>query len=393
MPSSTIGGVILVARATYSFPTCVEFGAGALASLPQHVRRLGHRVFLVTDPGLAELPVFTAVTAVLDAAEIPWSATTGISPNPLASECEAGADDCLGAGADVIVGLGGGSSLDGAKGIALMTTHPGPMVGYDDADGGSDRITEDIPPVIAIPTTAGTGSEVGRSTVVVDDDTRRKVVVFSPHLMPAVALIDADLMVSMPPWLTAATGFDALTHNLEALTSLGYHPMADGLALEGLALVDQHLAAAYGNPNNVTAREGMAMAAMMGATAFQKGLGATHSLAHPLSSLAGMHHGLANAVLLPYVMSFNSEVAANGYDLVARRIGWEGALQSWVTSLRSELGIPATLTEAGVDGGLLEALASQAIEDPCHQSNPRPCTREDMVRLYRAAFDGRLDVT
>jgi len=360
--------------------------------LPEHVRAHGHAALIVTDPGMVDLPIFERVTAVLSDGEIPWTLLSSISPNPLASECEAGGDAYRRSGADVIVGVGGGSALDGAKGVALMATHPAPMISYDDATGGYERISDEVPPVIAIPTTAGTGSEVGRSTVVVDDETHRKIVVFSPHLMPRVALIDPELMTGMPQWLTAATGFDALTHNLEALTALGYHPMADGIALEAIALCAEHLGRALENPNDVEAREGMAMAAMMGATAFQKGLGVCHSLAHPLSSLAGMHHGLANAVLLPYVIAFNQEVAAKAYALVERRIECDGDLLHWVVDLKTRAGIPHTLSEAGIDRSLLGALAEQALDDACHRSNPRPCSLKSMTKLYEAAFDGHLDV-
>jgi alcohol dehydrogenase class IV len=378
-------------RTSYSFPTTIDFGEGALGSLPEHVRAYGHTVLVVTDPGMAELPVFAQVLAVLDDGDIPYSVLSTISPNPLASECEAGGELFRATGADVIVGVGGGSALDGAKGVALMATHPAPMIAYDDALGGSEKISDDVPPVIAIPTTAGTGSEVGRSTVVVDSSRARKIVVFSPHLMPRVALIDPALMTSMPAGLTAATGFDALTHNLEALTALGYHPMADGIALEGLALVAAHLSRAVQVPDDLAARGGMAMAALMGATAFQKGLGVCHSLAHPLSSLAQMHHGLANAVLLPYVVSFNRDVAGDAYRLVSDRLGC-GDLVPWLVALRAELGIPHTLAEAGIDRGLIQALAEQAIDDACHASNPRPCSLGHMVRLYEAAFDGDLEV-
>ncbi len=381
-------------RTSFSYPTHVEFGAGALASLPDQVRRLGGRqVFIVTDPGVRALPLFDRITRTLDAASIPWSATSDISPNPIATECEIGGAAFAASGADIVLGVGGGSALDGAKGVALMATHAPPIVGYDDAQGGCELIRDDVPPVICIPTTAGTGSEVGRATVVVDPDTNKKVVVFSPHLMPRVALIDPELMTGMPGWLTAATGFDALTHNLEALVAIGYHPMADGIALEGIVMASRHLAKAVVAPTDIPAREGMAMSAMMGATAFQKGLGAAHSLAHPLGTLAGMHHGLANAVVLPYVVSFNAREAADAYASVEARLGLgAGGLQTWLVDLRQTLEIPHTLTDAGVDRALLEPLSDQAVADGCHTLNPRPCDRDALRRLYVAAFDGDLAV-
>ncbi len=377
-------------RTRFSYPTLVEFGAGALESLPGHVRALGRKAFVVTDPGVRRLPLFDKVMAVLADAGIEATATDAVSPNPLARECEAGGRALQASGADVVIGLGGGSALDAAKGIALMATHGGRIVDYDDAKGGDKLIRADVPPVICIPTTAGTGSEVGRSTVVIDEDTHTKVVVFSPYLMPKVAIADPALMVGMPAWLTAATGFDALTHNLEALVAKGYHPMADGIALEGIAQVHAHLGTAYREPTDLAARGGMAMAAMMGATAFQKGLGAAHSLAHPLGSLAGVHHGLANAIVLPYVAAFNREAAAAGYSLVERRLSLGGSVLDWLLALRRELGIPHTLAEAGVSRDLLEALSDQAIADGCHGSNPRPCSRDDLRALFVAAFDGTI---
>ncbi|MCB9786323.1 MAG: iron-containing alcohol dehydrogenase [Deltaproteobacteria bacterium] len=377
-------------RTSFSFPTTIEFGAGALASLPDHVRARGSRAFVVTDPGVRGLPIFDRVMAVLADAGIVATSTDAISPNPLAGECEAGGRALRASGADVVIGLGGGSALDAAKGVALMATHEGRIVDYDDAKGGWKLIRADVPPVICIPTTAGTGSEVGRSTVVIDEDTHTKVVVFSPFLMPKVAIVDPELMVGMPAWLTAATGFDALTHNLEAFVAKGFHPMADGIALEGIAQVHTHLVTACRKPADLTARGGMAMAAMMGATAFQKGLGAAHSLAHPLGSLAGVHHGLANAVVLPYVVAFNREAAAERYALVERRLGLSEGLMEWLLALRRDIGIPHTLGEAGVSRALLEALSDQAIADGCHGSNPRPCSRDDLRNLYVAAFDGNL---
>ena len=376
--------------ANFSFPTAVDFGAGSIARLPDYVRHYGGRALVVTDAGLAKLPVFAQLLAVLDEAEVAYGVTTAFSPNPLSVECEAGGVELAASGATVVVGFGGGSAIDAAKGMALMATHAPPMLQYDDALGGYDLIRDDLLPVIAVPTTAGTGSEVGRSTVVVDPVAHRKVVVFSPLLMPRVALIDPELMVGMPSWLTAATGFDALTHNLEALVSKGFHPLADGIALEGIALVDANLATAGREPGDLEARGAMAMAALMGATAFQKGLGAAHSLAHPLGTLAGVHHGLANAIVLPYVVAFNHDAVGDAFHIIERRLDLPGTLLERLIGLRAELGIPHTLTAAGVDRGLLEALSDQAFEDVCHGLNPRPCTRDDLRDLYIAAFDGDL---
>lgn len=375
-------------EASFSFPTSIDVGPGVLRKLPEHVRRLGSSAFIVTEKGVAALPLFSDICAVLTDAGIPWEMTDRISPNPYASECEAGGGDFRASGCDVIIGVGGGSALDGAKGIALMATHRDPMVSYDDALGGDERIDDTVPPIICIPTTAGTGSEVGRSTVVIDEETHRKVVVFSPYLLPKVALLDPELMVGLPPHLTAATGFDALTHNLEALVAKGYHPLCDALAMEGLALCHQFLERAVRTPDDLEARQGMAVASLMGATAFQKGLGAAHSLAHPLSSLAGMHHGLANAIVLPYVVTFNAQHATKAYERVKRNLQLEEGVLEWILGLRKALDIPHTLTEAGVDSTLLEALSEQAYADACHMTNPRTCHPDDFTRLYEAAFKG-----
>jgi 4-hydroxybutyrate dehydrogenase len=373
----------------FSYPTRVELACGGIRRLPSLIQEFGSKALIVTDPGLVDLPVFEQVLKPLKNADVPFEVFSSISPNPVATECEDGAQVYRRTGADVIVGVGGGSALDGAKGIALMATHPEPIVEYDDAKGGYERIEDRLPPMICVPTTAGTGSEVGRSTVVVNPETNKKVVVFSPYLMPDVALVDPELHTTMPSWLTAATGFDALTHNLEAYTATGYHPLCDGLALEGLSLCHTHLKSVFADPGNLEARRGMAMAALMGATAFQKGLGAAHSLAHPLSTISGLHHGLANAIVLPYVVAFNAEAAEPAYRIVARRLGLETDLWDWIVELRQWLNIPHTLKEAGVDSGDLDALTGQAIEDSCHLTNPRACTRSCMAELYQAAFEGR----
>ncbi|MGM0575623.1 MAG: iron-containing alcohol dehydrogenase [Myxococcota bacterium] len=378
-------------RATFTFPTLIEFGAGAVQSLADHVRRLGSRVLIVTDPTVRELPLFAEVGGVLDEAGIPWTVTSDVSPNPQAAECDAGGKALRESGADVVVGLGGGSSIDAAKGIALMGTHEGHIADYAVTKGGVGRIRADVPPIIAIPTTAGTGSEVGRSTVVIDPDSGSKVMIASSHLMPSVAISDAALMVGMPAWLTAATGFDALTHNLESLVARGYHPMAEGIALEGLLLCKRHLPVACQTPDDIEAREGMAMAAMMGAVAFQKDLGAAHSLAHPLGAVAGVQHGLANAIVLPYVVAYNREVARDGFAQAERLLEIDD-VNAWILDLRKDLGIPHTLTEAGVSRDLLDALVDQAVDDACHATNPRPCTKDDLRRLFEAAFDGDLEV-
>ena len=290
-------------------------------------------------------------------------------------------------GADFLVAVGGGSPLDTAKLIALKTTHERPLVDYDDATGGDRFIGANVPPIIAIPTTAGTGSEVGRSGVVTLEANHRKTVIFSPHLLAKVAILDPELTVSMPARVTAATGFDALTHCLEAYCSLGDHPMADAIALGGLELCAQHLARAVEQGADLDARGGMMKAAMMGAVAFQKGLGACHSLAHPLSSEKGMHHGLANALCLPAVVDFNQSVVGAKLDRVRAILDPSAkTCADALRALRKHVGLPGGLGAEGVTKADIPKLADKAMEDACHRSNPRPCTKDDLARLYAASL-------
>jgi alcohol dehydrogenase class IV len=292
------------------------------------------------------------------------------------------------------VGLGGGAPIDVAKLVRLASTHSLPLAEYDDAIGGDAKVTQPMPPMIAVPTTAGTGSEVGRSGVVTLVETGRKTVIFSPRLIPDVAILDPVLTVSLPPRLTAATGFDALTHNVEAYCAKGDHPMADAIALEGIELIAKHLPVAVADGKNLEARGAMLKAAMMGAVAFQKGLGVCHALAHPLGAELGMHHGLANALCLPAVLDFNRTATTMRIARIARILGVKGKdvdtlafeCSGKVRALRKELGLPNGLREADVSDEQLPELAALAYADVIHQSNPRTCTKDDMLSLYRASL-------
>jgi len=366
---------------TFSFPTTILFGAGAIERLPEelHKRGISHPL-LVTDAGLARTPVFARVRSLAPAAVF-----CGVEPNPTEDNVAEGVacyheNRCNG-----VVGLGGGSPLDAAKAIRLKVTHELPLAEYDDLLDGANRISANVAPYIAIATTAGTGSEVSRSTVITITATNRKTVVFSPHLMPTVAIADPELTLDLPGRLTAGTGMDAFTHNVEAYIAKGYHPICDAIAISGAGLVWDNLPRAMAEPRDLEARANMMMASMMGAIAFQKGLGAVHSLAHPLSSDCGMHHGTANAVLLPVVLEFNRPaVAGRLADLEAQLGGGEIAAQ--VRDLNRRVGIAPRLRDYGVAEAVLSALADKAIQDGCHQLNPRPCTREDLLALYRAAY-------
>jgi len=379
--------------AIWSFPTRIVFGTGAVREVGNEAKRLGaSRALVVADQGVVAAGLLRPVEASLRAAGLAVATFAGVDPNPVEKNVHDGVRAYRESESDLVVAVGGGSPLDVGKIIRLKArpgVHERPLVDYDDATGGDEHITASVPPMLAVPTTAGTGSEVGRSGVVTLDANGRKTVIFSPYLMPSAAILDPELTVSMPPRTTAATGFDALTHCLEAYVALGDHPMADAIALGGLGLVARYLGRAVANPSDVEARGGMMKAAMMGAVAFQKGLGACHSLAHPLSNLCKLHHGLANALCLPAVVDFNAAVAEARLGEAARALGAEPSspgLSAKLRELRTELGLPDSLRAAGVKPEQLEPLADGAIEDACHRSNPRPCTRADLLALYQASL-------
>ncbi len=360
----------------FSFPTRIVFGNGAHEFVIKEAPAGARKALLVTDPGMVHLDVFNLLKARLEAAGLAYAVFSGISPNPTAADVAAGAAAYRSAGCDWIVAMGGGSAIDGAKGIRLMVTHPGDILEYDDGKAGSDRISADMPVMVAIPTTAGTGSEVGRSTVVTDPATNRKVVVFSPFLMPTAAIVDPDLMVGLPGKLTAATGMDALAHCVEAYCATGFHPICDAIALGGARLVLGALERAVWAGQDLEARTDMAMAATMGAIAFQKGLGLCHSLAHPLSTVAGVHHGLANGIMLWRVMEFNREALGERMTDLARAMDVPDGPNA-VRVLASQIGIPEALSEVGVTGDMLPELIAQAWDDACHRSNPRRVWKPD----------------
>lgn len=380
----------------WSFPTRTVFGRGAVAECgPEAVALGGTRVLIVGDQGIEAAGVLEPVRRSLDASSIAHETVLDVSSNPVESEVLGAARAYDASQANMIVGVGGGSVLDVAKLVRLAVTHPGPLALYDDAVGGGDNIVGPLPPMIAIPTTAGTGSEVGRSGVVTLQANNRKTVIFSPLLMPDVAILDPVTTQTMPATMTAATGMDALTHCVEAYCSIGDHPMADALALGGVRLCHRSLQAAVANGRDLDARGDMLKAAMMGAVAFQKGLGACHSLAHPLSTEFGMHHGLANAICLPAVLDFNRGTIPERTAEIARELGVRSDDPSTlsfecagaVRALRSLVGLPADLRSQGISDADLPRLAKLAFDDPCHQLNPRSCSEADLLSLYQACLD------
>jgi 4-hydroxybutyrate dehydrogenase len=373
---------------SWAFPTTIVFGAGAVTTVAEHVKRIGaKRALVVCDRGVVKVGIADRVRALLEEGGVAAQVFDEVDPNPVEKNIEAGVAAYRAHGAGCVVALGGGSPLDAGKLIALKVTHDRSLVDYDDAVDGGQFIGPNVPPIVTIPTTAGTGSEVGRSGVVTLAATGRKTVIFSPHLLAKAALLDPELTRSMPASVTAATGFDALTHCLEAFCSLGDHPMADAIAVGGLELCAQHLARAVEHGEDLLARGGMMKAAMMGAVAFQKGLGACHSLAHPLSSEKGLHHGLANALCLPAVVDFNGEVAAAKLERIRAILAPAAkTCGEAVRALRKRVGLPSGLRAEGVGDADVPRLADKAVEDACHRGNPRPVTREDLAELYRASL-------
>jgi alcohol dehydrogenase class IV len=374
----------------WSFPTRIVFGAGSVNTLASQVQSIGGtRALLVCDAGVVKVGIAERVRGLLEKGGVPTAVFDRVDPNPVEKNIADGVAAYRAHDATCVVAVGGGSPLDAGKLVALAVTHARPLADYDDAVDGGRFIGPNVPPIVTIPTTAGTGSEVGRSGVVTLAATGRKTVIFSPHLLAKVALLDPELTRSMPSRITAATGFDALTHCLEAYCSLGDHPMADAIALGGLELCAQHLARAVEHGDDLTARGAMMKAAMMGAVAFQKGLGACHSLAHPLSSEKGLHHGLANALCLPAVVDFN-DAAADGRARLERVRGiLDPAAKTCgeaVRALRKRVGLPDGLRAEGVAEGDIAVLCAKAFEDACHRSNPRAVTRDDLAQLYRASL-------
>ena len=381
----------------FSFPTRIVFGRGAVRELRNEAGQLGiARPLVVTDRGVVACGLAEKVLAESRRAGLSPFVFAEVNPNPVEKNVQDGLEAYRRGDCDGVIGLGGGSALDAAKAIRLVVTHPLPLESYDDQLDGATRIRAHVPPMIAIATTAGTGSEVGRSTVIILKSTDRKTVIFSPHLMPNVALADPELTLGMPAKITAGTGLDALTHNVEAYLARGYHPLCDAIALQGAKLAIQNLPRAVHNPDDIEARSNMLMAAMMGAVAFQKGLGAVHSLAHPLSSIANLHHGTTNGILLPHVLEFNRPTCEERLKDLAVVMEIAGsqesateaatALIARLRELLHEVGIPSTLSALGVTRHQIPLLAERAMEDACHQSNPRPCTEADMIALYEEAL-------
>ena len=372
----------------FSFPTDIQFGAGASNLVGDHLRERGFaRPIVVTDKGLATLPVLKNFVANLGAG-LSVHLFAGVQGNPTASQAMQGRDAFVAHQADCVIGIGGGAALDVAKVVALMAVHEGDVIEYAWDHPRVRAITSELPHIVAVPTTSGTGSEVGRSSVVSDDQTHVKQVIFSPKLLAKAVFADPALTLDLPPAITAATGMDALTHNIESYLSPAFHPLCDGIALEGVRIAARALPTAVQDGRNLQARADMMMASMMGAIAFQKDLGAVHSCAHALGAVCDLHHGLANALMLEPVMRFNRETAGAKFSELAHVVGAGTAddFVPWLVRLKNQIGIAASLSAVGVKPAQLSALVNIAEKDICHQTNPRPCTRADFTRFFEQAM-------
>ncbi|UFM65583.1 iron-containing alcohol dehydrogenase [Paracoccus sp. MA] len=378
-------------RADWSYPTAIRFGAGRVTELAEHCRAAGiARPLLVTDKALAGLPITAQVLDILEAGGLGRAVFSEVDSNPHEGNMETGIAAYKAGGHDGVIGFGGGSALDLGKMIALMADQTVSVWDLEDIGDWWTRADADrIAPIIAVPTTAGTGSEVGRAGVLTDARTHRKKIIFHPKLIPTVTICDPELTVGMPRPITAGTGMDAFAHCLEAFCSPHYHPMSQGIALEGMRLVNEYLPRAYAVPDDLDARAQMMSAAAMGAVAFQKGLGAIHSLSHPVGAVYGTHHGTTNAVVMPMVLDFNRPAIEDRLARAAAYLGIGGGFDGFrarVIELRALLGIPGTLTALGVGRDRLDELTAMALEDPSCAGNPVAMTRQNTRALFESCL-------
>ena len=374
----------------YNFPTTVRFGAGSVGELPAHLLAQGLvKPLIVTDPNVVQLDFFKKILSNLLAKSISPEVYSSIHKNPVKSDVLKGGDMFIATSRDSIIGIGGGAAMDVARAIALRIHHHRDLFEYDDLIGGDQYVTGDVPYFITIPTTSGTGSEVGRSAIISDDETHQKKILFSPKLLAKIVFADPLLTMELPPFITAATGMDALTHNMEAYIAKEFHPLCEGIALEGMALISQSIIPATIKPD-LESRSRMMMGSLMGAVAFQKGLGVVHSLAHPLSSLLDTHHGLANAVNLPYGMRFNRPGLEKSFSKMAAAMEMKDRsgekMSDELFTLNQQIGLPIKLRDIGVKQEHLKTLASLAFADFCHPNNPKPVSLKDFSNLYDEAL-------
>jgi alcohol dehydrogenase len=382
-------------KANWNYPTAVRFGAGRIAELPDALKVAGiAKPLLVTDAGLVNLPVTQNVLALLKSAGIETGVFADVKPNPISANVNAGIAAFRKAEHDGVIAFGGGSGLDAGKVIAFMAGQTRPVWDFEDiGDWWTRADPRGIAPIVAVPTTAGTGSEVGRAGIITDETTHTKKVIFHPLMMPKLVIVDPELTVGMPAFITVGTGFDALAHCLEAYCAPGYHPLAEGIAVEGMRLVFENLPKVVANPGDVEARGHMMSAAAMGATAFQKGLGAIHALSHPVGALYDTHHGMTNAVFMPYVLAVNRPAIEAKIARLAAYLGLEPSFDAFlraVLDLRASLKVPHTLAEFKVTGDKRDLIGDMAIVDPTAGGNPIELTKDRALEVFDRAMAGRV---
>jgi len=377
----------------WNYPTNVRFGAGRISELPATCRELGmENPLLVTDEGLVDLPIVRDAVRLCEDADLGCKVYSNVFGNPTGANVEGGVDAYSLGEHDGVIAFGGGSGLDAAKTIAFMAAQSGTVWDFEDVgDNWTRANTENLPPVVAVPTTSGTGSEVGRASVITDETAHVKKIIFHPRMLPEIALSDPELTVGLPAHITAATGMDALSHCLEAFFAPSYHPMARGIAVEGARLVKEWLPTAVSDGTNVEARSHMMVASQAGATAFQRGLGGMHAIAHSLGAVYNAHHGLLNAILMPYVLKANAAAIEDDAAYLANCLGLESRLEAlidWVLAIRGEVGIQETLAEIEIQDDESERIGEMAVEDPSAGGNPIQFTAKEYADIFRMAVNG-----
>ncbi len=382
--------------ANWNYPTAVRFGLGRASEIGAACQELGmKKPLLVTDPGLAALPMIADAVQSCKAAGLECAVFSNVKPNPIGENVEEGVSVYRAGGHDGVIAFGGGSGLDAAKAIALMVGQTGTVFDYEDVgDNWTHVKPEGVAPIVAVPTTSGTGSEVGRASVITDATNHVKKIIFHPKMLPSIVIGDPALTVGLPAHITAATGMDALSHNLEAYCSPFFHPMAEGIAVEGIRLVKEYLPAAVTDGSDLMARSQMMISSTMGATAFQRGLGGMHALAHPLGALYDAHHGMLNAILMPYVLIRNKSVIEERIARLAAYVGladasFDGFL-AWVLDLRKELNIPNDLGALNIDDEKADLVGKMAVEDPSSGGNPIALSAEEYTEVFLNAVKGDL---
>ena len=383
-------------RANWNYPNNISVGAGRINELAVVCKQLGmHAPLLITDPGLAGLPMVREAVAQCLEADLRCGLFSNIQGNPTGQNVDDGVVAYRAGDHDGVIAFGGGSALDAGKAIALMVGQNRPLWDFEDVGDNWTRVNEDrLAPVVAVPTTAGTGSEVGRASVITDTENQIKRIIFHPRMLPIRVILDPELTLALPANITAATGMDALSHNLEALCSSSYHPMADGIAMEGIRLVKDFLPRAVENGSDLEARTQMLVASLMGATAFQKGLGGMHAIAHSLGAVYGAHHGLLNAILMPYMLKANQSVIVERIERLSRYLcltdpSFDGFMD-WVLQMRSSLGIPHELARIDIDATQAKRIGQMAVNDAAAGGNPIAFNAERYTEIFVDAVNGKL---